>query len=70
MKLIARENGSILVETNGSYILRTADGEQVIEKARMSLCRCGHSQNKPFCDGSHKAAGFTAPALEIEFQVP
>jgi CDGSH-type Zn-finger protein len=24
----------------------------------IALCRCGHSQNKPFCDASHKAAGF------------
>jgi len=22
------------------------------------FCRCGHSKNKPYCDGSHKAAGF------------
>ena len=67
MKLVVRENGSIGIETNGQYTIRHADGrEEVVEKPRLSLCRCGHSQNKPFCDGAHKAAGFTAPGLEIE----
>jgi len=29
-------------------------------KANVALCRCGHSQRKPFCDGAHKSCGFVA----------
>ncbi|HTW39364.1 MAG TPA: CDGSH iron-sulfur domain-containing protein [Thermoplasmata archaeon] len=31
-------------------------------KADVALCRCGHSQKKPLCDGSHRAANFRSPA--------
>ena len=31
---------------------------EIIEKEKVSLCRCGASENKPFCDGTHKKIGF------------
>ncbi len=36
-----------------------ADGKRYEVRNRVALCRCGHSENKPFCDGSHKEIGFT-----------
>lgn len=48
------ENGPLLV-TNCEIIHK--DGTKEI-KEKASLCRCGHSANKPFCDGSHKREGF------------
>lgn len=48
-----RENGPLAV--NAELVI---DGATV--GFRATLCRCGASQNKPFCDGSHTAAGFAA----------
>ncbi|WP_345961008.1 CDGSH iron-sulfur domain-containing protein [Gulosibacter sediminis] len=43
----------------GDFELRTTDGEPIERKRRtVALCRCGLSSIKPFCDGTHKAAGF------------
>lgn len=35
-----------------------ADGFAYEVRNRVTLCRCGASQNKPFCDGSHASIGF------------
>jgi CDGSH-type Zn-finger protein len=49
------------VRENGPLALR---GDLVIEGTpigfRATLCRCGMSQNKPFCDGAHATANFVA----------
>ncbi|MCU0907381.1 MAG: CDGSH iron-sulfur domain-containing protein [Rhodobacteraceae bacterium] len=49
-----RENGPVAIEAP-----LTLKGEP-LGRVRAVLCRCGASKNKPFCDGSHTAAGFTA----------
>ena len=49
-------NGPLKVE--GWVEFRAVDGSTYVAGAKCWLCRCGHSQTKPFCDGSHKRVGF------------
>ena len=42
----------------GPCVITLADGSIVEKPNGVSLCRCGASANKPFCDGSHKTNGF------------
>jgi CDGSH-type Zn-finger protein len=42
----------------GGIPIESADGKKHEARNRVTLCRCGQSHNKPFCDGSHIAAGF------------
>jgi CDGSH-type Zn-finger protein len=42
----------------GRIPVTAADGTEYETRNRMTLCRCGASWNKPFCDGSHAAIGF------------
>jgi CDGSH-type Zn-finger protein/uncharacterized Fe-S cluster protein YjdI len=51
-------NGSLMVTGNLEVISGT--GRTIDKVTRTWLCRCGASKNKPYCDGSHKAAGFIA----------
>ena len=50
------ENGPLRVKYLDSMAHR--DGTAIAVKKAMALCRCGHSGNKPFCDGSHNRVGF------------
>jgi CDGSH-type Zn-finger protein len=62
VKVTVKPDGSIRVEGDFELNYTKAGQDQVttevIEKSSKSLCRCGHSADKPFCDGSHRAAGF------------
>ena len=65
----AYEPPSIGVEPNGPLWVRggvpvvSEDGTAYEVRNRVTLCRCGRSSNKPFCDGSHKRVGFEDPAM-------
>ena len=70
-KLTVNSNGSLKIE--GDFEIVDAQGTRYGLQGReiVSLCRCGRSANKPFCDGSHKegfdhhAEAFDLPPKKI-----
>jgi CDGSH-type Zn-finger protein len=54
-------DGPVLVR--GPFRIVDQEGREIdATKRTVALCRCGRSQLKPFCDGTHKAAGWRAPS--------
>ena len=54
-------DGPLIVR--GDFRLVDQDGAEIDPgRETVALCRCGKSGIKPFCDGSHKRAGFSAPS--------
>jgi CDGSH-type Zn-finger protein len=56
-KITVTPNGPLQVEC-GEFVLVKPDGSSQTKNGKLYLCRCGHSKNKPFCDGSHAIVGF------------
>ncbi len=55
IRIIAKQNGPYLIEINGNVVA--------------ALCRCGSSNKKPYCDGTHAKIGFRADeAVPIDLQ--
>lgn len=74
-----REDVSITVYPDGPLLvrgpirIRTPEGEEIVNaRSVRALCRCGKSASKPWCDGTHKVAKFSAgqiaepPSTETE----
>ncbi|HKI58122.1 MAG TPA: CDGSH iron-sulfur domain-containing protein [Trueperaceae bacterium] len=70
MRIRLRENGSIVIDLPAGTHFSYNGEERVLEKAKLALCRCGHSSDKPFCDGTHKRVGFEAEAGALEVPDP
>lgn len=71
VRITARKNGAFRVEAPaGAVELVDAEGNSfnLEGKTAFSLCRCGASAAKPFCDGSHKRIEFHAEELAIAHQ--
>jgi CDGSH-type Zn-finger protein/uncharacterized Fe-S cluster protein YjdI len=60
-------NGPLYVR--GAIELVTPDGDLLLEDTRAAFCRCGASQNKPFCDNRHRELGYAEPGALGENRV-
>ena len=69
-RITVMNNGSLRVE--GDFELVDQEGRPfgLAGRARISLCRCGHSKNKPFCDSSHKTCGFESVTMAFDLPEP
>ena len=59
-------NGPYRVEGPVKIVDSEGNEHDISAKARISLCRCGGSTTKPFCDGTHSKIGFQAAELAVK----
>lgn len=62
VKIELRANGPYRVSGPIDLVDQQGNPYTIPEGQFVSLCRCGGSSNKPFCDGTHRDAGFDAPS--------
>jgi CDGSH-type Zn-finger protein len=74
MKIVVRDKGSLRVEVAEGESLEIVDGEGrtfgLGGRSVVSLCRCGQSESKPFCDGSHNRCGFDSVVVARDLPPP
>ena len=52
-KITVNSNGPLKIESDFEIVDKNGNVYNLAGREVVSLCRCGHSKNKPFCDGSH-----------------
>jgi CDGSH-type Zn-finger protein len=63
IKITIRDNGPYVID--GEFQLVDAQGNE-IPAVKRSLCRCGGSTTKPFCDGTHSKIGFQGAIAAVQ----
>jgi CDGSH-type Zn-finger protein len=69
-KITVNNNGSIKIEGDFEICDPTGAAFGLAGRTVISLCRCGQSANKPFCDGSHNRVGFSDTVVARELPPP
>jgi CDGSH-type Zn-finger protein len=69
-KITVNNNGSIKIDGDFEILDPSGAPFGLAGRTVISLCRCGQSANKPFCDGSHKRVGFEDAVKARELPPP
>ena len=69
-KITVNNNGSLRVE--GDFEIVDSEGRPfgLAGRTKVTLCRCGQSSNKPFCDSAHKTCGFESVIVAFDLPPP
>lgn len=69
-KVSVMNNGSLRIEGDFEIVDQEGRPFGLAGRTRVSLCRCGQSSNKPFCDGTHKSCGFASQLVAFDLPAP
>ena len=69
-KVSVLNDGPIRIEGDFAILDPTGAAFGLAGRTVISLCRCGQSANKPFCDGAHARTGFNDPVAARELPTP
>jgi CDGSH-type Zn-finger protein len=71
VKITILNNGALKVEGD-DFVIQDPEGKPfgLAGRTVISLCRCGHSAKKPFCDAGHREAGFESSCAARDLPPP
>ena len=69
-RISPQNNGPIRIEGEFEIVDPSGAAFGLAGRTVISLCRCGHSANKPFCDGAHRRVGFEDTVVARELPPP
>lgn len=69
-RITVRNNASLRVEGDFEIVDHEGRPYGLAGRTTVSLCRCGHSATKPFCDAAHKTCAFEAVAVAFDLAPP
>jgi CDGSH-type Zn-finger protein len=69
-RITVMNNGSLRVEGDFEIVDSTGAPFGLMGRQKVSLCRCGQSSTKPFCDSTHKTCGFESVLVAFDLPAP